>query len=76
MGSHRIELLLTVQAMLLALVVHVLVRTTNYFGGPYDWLVAVFPTTVLLGGGLFVGSHAALVTKDWLVRDLQQVETE
>jgi hypothetical protein len=76
MDTRRIELLLTVQAMLLALVVHVLAQTTNYFGGPFDWLVAVLPAVVLLGGGLFLGSHVALTTRDWLVRDLQQVEGE
>jgi hypothetical protein len=70
MDTRRIETLLTVHAMLLALVV--LAQTTTYFGGALDWFVTFFPLFVLLGGSLFLAQRGFECVVGWLTSDLQQ----
>lgn len=74
MDTRRIETLLTVQAMLLALVVHILLETTTYFGQAIDWLVTLFPLLVLFGGTLFLSHRSFEYVTGWLTSGLQTPE--
>ncbi|SFK85995.1 hypothetical protein SAMN04487950_1485 [Halogranum rubrum] len=76
MDTRKIETLLTVQTMLLALVALVFVQTTTYFGGALDWFATFFPLFVLLGGVLFLGYHGVEFSIGWLTSDCRGMGSE
>lgn len=73
MDTRRIETLLTLQTMLLALGVTVYADSARYYGD-FDLLAFLFPVSVLVGGGLFVGYRIVDVAADWTKRDAEAVE--
>ncbi|SFK85963.1 hypothetical protein SAMN04487950_1483 [Halogranum rubrum] len=74
MDTRRIELLLTVHAMLLALGVAVYADSARYYGD-FELLAFLLPVAVLVGGGLFVGYSGVEAAAGWLKRDVKGVES-